>query len=122
MANTIAVTAPTGPYSWAQATGIAAAAQGEITGIDWTDRIVVVISGLTSETVSVTGRLNGTTVYTSSIEPIDLKTGVPSTASSALLGNGSFLFKDWALDSIKFTKSSTSETPVITVALKGIRN
>ena len=117
----LAVTAPPGPFWHGQISGVAAAAQGEVTGVSWADRAVFVISGLTSETVSVTGNLMGSSVYTGKLRPIDLTTGA-AQASSSDLGNGSYELKDLALDSLKFTKSSTSETPTITVVLKGTRS
>lgn len=115
----IALNHPTGPYSFTQG-GVAAAAQGEITGIDWVNSVVVVITGLSTETVSVTGLVSGTSVYSGKIRPIDLTTG--AAAASSDLPNGSYLFKDWVLSTMKFTKSSTTDVPVISVDLKGVRN
>lgn len=105
-----------GPTLVAQASGVAVAAQGEISGLRWADKATVVISGLTSETVSVTGLLLGSTVYTGKLRPIDLTTGAASASSD--LGNGSYAFRDLCLESLKFTKSSTSETPTITFMAK----
>ena len=79
----------------------------------WVDRAVVVVSGLTSETVAVTGLLSGS-VYTADLRPINLTTGVVE-ASDSNLSNGSFLFDNLAYDELKFTKSAATETITITV-------
>lgn len=117
----MAVLSATIPYGasqlFATSGGVAAAAQGELLGLNWADRAVVVISGLTSETVAVTGKLLNSAVYTGNLRPIDLTTG--ATAAASALGNGSYEFKDLCFDSLKFTKSSTTEVPVITVFVKG---
>lgn len=105
-----------GPTLVAQASGVAVAAQGEISGLRWADKATVVISGLTGETVSVTGLLLGSAVYTAALRPIDLATGAVAAASA--LPNGSYAFRDLCLESLKFTKSSTSETPTITFMAK----
>lgn len=103
-----------------QITGIAASAQGTLKGYGNSERVVVVISGLTSETITITGELVGasvtTAVFTGNLRPIDLTTG--AAASSSTLGNGSYMISLMAFTALKFTKSSTVETPTITVLSK----
>jgi hypothetical protein len=92
----------------------AAAAVGEITGIYDSDVITIVISGLTTETIAVTGlvHLNVYTISTG-MRPINLSTGATEATDSAL-SNGSFRFQQIGTQSLKFTKSGTSETVTIT--------
>lgn len=98
------------------ATGTAATAQGELTGIDWARNAVVSISGLTSETIGIDYGVVAASIFSAAIKPIDVTTGV--AASSAALPNGVYVLNIAAFTSLKFTKSSTSETPTITVRLK----
>lgn len=87
-----------------------AAAVGELPSTSEMSSIVFVISGLAAETVSVTARVR-TTVYTAAMRPMNLATGALAAASA--LTNGEYQFVNCNFDSIKFTKSSTSDTVVI---------
>lgn len=76
------------------------------------------ISGLTSETIALTGSFDqANTIYSAAMKPIDLATG--AVAASAALPNGSYVLTNVAFNNIKFTKSSTSETAVVTVCVVG---
>lgn len=94
-----------------QLTGTAAAL-GSV-GVRQATYAVVRITGLTSETIQVTGLMMGA-VVTEALRPINLTTGAVEATDSAL-SNGTFLFDKLAYDSLIFTKSSTAETPVVTV-------
>lgn len=76
-------------------------------------RAVVLISGLSSETISVTGHM-GTTVYTGKLRPINLNTGAVEATDSDL-SNGEFLFDNLAFGDLKFTKSAATEAATVTV-------
>lgn len=91
-----------------------AAALGTISGLRNAKRLVINISGLTSETVYL-AQLLDTTTYTgtSGVRPINLATGAVEAADS-LLSNGDFLFDNLTCEGVKFVKSSTSETAVVT--------
>lgn len=99
--------------STTQALSGTAAALGEVQ-VRGMKRAVVVISGLSAETIAVTGQVKDT-VYTGDLRPIALTTGATETSDSNL-ANGSFLFDNLAYTTLKFTKSSTSETAVVTVS------
>jgi hypothetical protein len=89
-----------------------AAALGSV-GTRWADRAVARITGLTSETISVTGSIAGA-VVTEALRPINLATGI-TEATDSLLSNGTFLFDNLCYDTLIFTKSSTSDPAVVTV-------
>lgn len=75
-----------------------------------------VISGLTAQTVSVTGFIGSAqTLETAAIRPIDLNTGALATAST--LGNGSYTIANLCVHKLKFTVSG-AETPTVTLTLK----
>jgi hypothetical protein len=96
-----------------------AAALGSITGLSDAKRIVFNITGLTSETITVTGLVSGTIYTTNALRPIDLSTGTTKAAST--MGNGDFMFDNLVFEQLKFTKSSTSETAVVTYRVQDNR-
>lgn len=83
-------------------TGVAAAV-GEVPSTGQVQSFVFVISGLATETVSVTARVR-TTTYTGKLRPWNLNTGAAAAASD--LGNGEYQIVDANFDSFKFTKSA----------------
>lgn len=94
-----------------------AATLGELTNIEWVNNVVFKISGLATETVSISGLVDATVYTASTIRPIDLATGALTAASA--LGNGSYQLNNFALKSLKFTKSATTDPAVVTVFVKG---
>ncbi|MFI0609111.1 MAG: hypothetical protein ACH37Z_14635 [Anaerolineae bacterium] len=81
-------------------------------------RIAFKVSGLTSETVNVTGYLNTSeTIATAKLRPIDLNTG--ALAASSDLGNGSYALDNLSVESLVFDTSASTETPVVTYRAKG---
>lgn len=95
----------------------ALAAAGTLTGLTNFRKYTIVISGLTSETVSITGLIGpNQDVETAALRPVDANTGAVAAASA--LGNGTYQFTDLAVHQMKFTKSAASETVTITVTGK----
>lgn len=94
----------------------ATAAVGRIPGISQVRSCIVVISGLTNETITVTGLMRTITgpteIVTAGLRPINLATGTTEATDSAL-GNGTFLFDGLDYEALIFTKSSTSETGIV---------
>ena len=77
----------------------------------------LVISGLTSETINVTALIGSAqTLETAALRLYDANTG--ALAAAAALGNGTYKFSDLVAHKLKFTKSATSETAVVTLTLK----
>jgi len=76
-----------------------------------------VISGLTGETISVTGLIGAAmTLETAAIRVIDLNTG--AVAAASVLGNGSYKLVDLAAHKLKFTKSAAVENATVTLTMK----
>lgn len=96
-------------------TGTAAAILS-ITGTSGVDTVCFVISGLTAETISVTGTVRAS-VVTAKLRPFNLNTGTLEATDSDL-GNGSYMLLDCNFESLVFTKSSTSENATITYRTK----
>jgi len=92
-----------------------AAALGKVTTDASVKRLIIVISGLTSETISVTGCVNAA-VFTGKLRPINLNTGAVEATDSDL-GNGEFLFDNLSYEEVKFTKSAATETAVVSWSL-----
>lgn len=87
--------------------------------------IAVTISGLATETVSVTGALDGLSVneggtapanYSAAVRPIDAATGALTAASA--LGNGSYIFRDWPYGQMRFTKSAGVDSTTIRIVFR----
>lgn len=75
---------------------------------------VVHISGLTIETIAITGLIDGT------IETAALKSTTTAgvNAAASVLGNGTFYLTDLAVKNLKFTKSAAAEAATVTIAFK----
>lgn len=99
-------------FSTTKALSGTATALGTV-GCNYADRAVVVISGLTSETIAVTATVAGA-VVTAALRPVNLNTGA-TEATDSNLSNGSFLFDNLCYNDLIFTKSSTSDTATVTV-------
>lgn len=78
-------------------------------------RAMVVISGLTSETISVTAKVDGI-VASAALRPIDCATGALTAAST--LGNGTYLFTNLCAIALAFTKSAGVETATVIVGAR----
>ncbi len=77
----------------------------------------LVISGLTAETINLTALIGAAmTVETAALRIYDAATGALLVASA--LGNGSYRIIDLVAHKLKFTKSATVETAVVTLTLK----
>ena len=91
------------------------AASGDFANGAEYDKVFVVISGLATETVSVTGQINsdsGTPVFTAALRPFDLATGALAAAST--LANGSYVFVN-VPGRLRFTKSAGADTVTIRI-------
>lgn len=78
----------------------------------------MIISGLGSETIALTGSTDGTN-FSASLLPLDYtaSTGTGNYVAAATLGNGTFKIPySWPFSSYKFVKSSTSDTANVTFA------
>lgn len=76
------------------------------------------ISGLTGETIALTGSTDGTN-FSASLLPLDFTTttGTGNYVASAALGNGTYKIPyTWQFSSYKFVKSNTVETANVTFA------
>lgn len=92
-----------------------AAAVGDFANGSEFDKVFVVISGLTAETISVTGMINsdfGSPQFTAALRPFDLNTG--AVAAGSTLGNGSFVFVN-VPGRLRFTKSAGTESVTIRI-------
>lgn len=103
----------TGPALTFSNTGSSGA---DITSAGRYSSLLVIISGLTSETVGVQVSPNGGTHWTGSVRPVDLATGTVAGASA--LGNGSYLLNLPPCDALRFVKSASAETVTIRTALR----
>lgn len=88
-----------------------AAALGSVTNLGQAKRIIFKIVTSGTETVSVTGLLDGTTYTGSKLRAINLNTG--AVHSSADMDDGDYLIDNLAFDQLKFTGSSTSDTKTV---------
>ena len=83
--------------------------------------VVVVISGLATETISVTSAVNldsAALSFTAALRPFDLATGAVAAAST--LGNGSYIFRDYGGGLLRFTKSAGADTVTIRIFAKTV--
>lgn len=92
-----------------------AAAMGTTGVVSAYSRGSFVISGLTGETISVTGLVGAALVATAAMRVIDLATGALTAASA--LGNGSYKLVDFAVRKLVFTKSAAVENATVTLSL-----
>lgn len=93
-----------------------AAAMGTTNVISAYSRGSFVISGLTAETVSVSGMIGATAaVQTAAIRVLDLATG--ALAGAGALGNGSYKLVDLSVRKLKFTKSAATESATVTLSM-----
>ena len=87
-----------------------AAALGSMINLRGLSSATLVISGLTTETIGVTGLIcSGTTA---SGPPAYTTAGVAGASSA--LGNGTFFFRDMSFDTLIFTKSAATESATLT--------
>jgi len=76
------------------------------------NKLMIVISGLAAETISVTASPDAGAASTNKLRPIDLSTGAVTASSD--LGNGTYLFSNLeGAYSITFTKSSTADNATV---------
>jgi len=92
----------------------AAAAVGTIT-IPECSWIAFDVSGLTSETVSITASVDGTNYNAAKCRPISMATGAVPASSD--LTNGLFVLDCRPFYSVKLTKSAASETVLVRTGL-----
>lgn len=96
----------------------AAAAMGDVIDAGNYRHLAFTISGLTVETIGISGGLeaNGilaSTNYSAALRPVDGATG--AVTASSLLGNGSYIVRDWPYFTARFTKSAGAESTTIRV-------
>lgn len=91
------------------ATGTAAAI-GEARNLRQTRMATLVISGLATETIAVTSRV-GAAVGAG--PPAFSTAGAPG--ASAALANGTYFFRDLAIDALIFTKSGAVDNATVTL-------
>lgn len=75
------------------------------------NKLTVVISGLTAETINVTVAPDAGSASANKLRPIDVSTG--ALAASSDLGNGTFLFAVDGAYSVTFTKSAGAESATV---------
>ena len=73
------------------------------------------VSGLSSETISITASVDGTNYNTAKCRPISMATGAVPASSD--LVNGLYVLDCRPFYSVKLTKSATSDTAVVRTGL-----
>jgi len=92
-----------------------AAALGSLYVEDFSVLVFILTMSATTETVSMTVSVDGTNYSTTTVRPLDLLTG--ALFASNTIKAGVFKLDVKGIKSVKFTKSSTSETATIYTGL-----
>lgn len=75
------------------------------------NKLTVVISGLATETISVSIAPDAGSASAAALRPIDMSTGALAAAST--LGNGTYVFAIDGAYSVSFTKSATTDNATV---------